>query len=410
MRTCKESYMNILKNLILASLMPMLLFGGAEEKTLKEARIDVKTGFYHLATVRLESLLKEYPESEHRSEMLQLIIKSYVLSKREQEAIPYIRIFLKEFPNESGSLDPKYLSLLSALPEAKAAEPVPEAAAPPSPPGAVVEKAPPASEVKVTPEEKETPATGIEAPPVQEPAGSELAGKPQAQPEEKVEEKAPQAVSSPAVEPASGQKDEAPSKEVKETPPPVVSEEPKAIETKPVVTPPESPIKEPPTGGVAPAVEIERIDYYTLSAGETNDRRELSRLEKRLRAAGLQPIVREEKRIVVMHRLVTGCYSTGNEALKHRRELAAVSKDAFVFREGSSACVATGSYKVKETAERERKTLAGKGIAARIAPADINLPYWSIAAGKFPDAAAAEKTMQRVSGGGLKLVVQPVKK
>ncbi len=111
-----------------------------------------------------------------------------------------------------------------------------------------------------------------------------------------------------------------------------------------------------------------------------------------------------------MHRLVTGCYSANNEALRHKKELAAVNKDTFIFREGNSACVATGSYKVSEFAENERKILAGKGITARIAPINMKLPYWSISAGKFPDAAAAEKARQRLATGGVKLTVQPVKK
>jgi len=520
--------MNMLQNLILTSMLPLFLFFGSEEGALKDARVDVSTGYYHLATVRLERILREYPKSRHRSEMLLLIVKSYALSHREAEAIPHLRALLREFPEEAARLDPKFLKLLPAASPPSPVDSVPKGIFEPVPPEPANAKAPLSHEVARGPEigaaavapapvapdaaapaaaaqapaekaeppqagSKEVPAPGISeepksavtgsnapvtppqtvpaeeiatpaavapaaiapatsAPATSAPAPAEKSEPPQAGlkevPAPGISEEPKSAVTGPSapvtppqtvpaeeivapaaaapapvtpapvtpapvapapvapapVTPAPAEKAEPPQSGLKEVPAPVISEEPKSAVTDSTPAPPPPPARE-----ATPVVGNDIVGGYTLFAGETINRAELTRVTGKLVAAGLQPLFSRGRRNVVMHRLVSGCYHGSKEALKRRRELAGVSGSAFIFREGDSFCAAAGSFASVKIAEQERKRLSGKGVDARVVPFSMNMPYWSITAGRFPDAATAEKALQRVSAGGLKIVVRPIK-
>lgn len=402
--------MSTLQNLILVSLLPLFFSWGSEEATLKEVRIDMKTGYYHLATVRLERLLKEYPKSPHRREMLPLIIKSYVLSKREQEAIPHIHTFLNEFPTEAATLDPQFLKLLPP-PPTQPAESIPLATASAAPAEPVVGKeVPPSVSVKKEPVEMAPPAAKSAALPVQEPAPPAAANPPRDYPQEMIEKSTPVAVPSATAAAASVQKAETPSAEADVIHAPPVSDEPKTGGAELPEEAPQPSVPAAPPGEITPPAETAHLEYYTLSSGEIVDAGEQSRLLAKLRAAGLEPQVSEGTRGIVMHRLVAGCYPSNSAALQRKQELAGLSKGVFVFREGESFCTAAGSFRVVKIVEHERKRLAAKGIVARIVPFSMDIPFWSVTVGWFPDAATAEMARRRLAADGLKLGIQLIKK
>ena len=125
---------------------------------------------------------------------------------------------------------------------------------------------------------------------------------------------------------------------------------------------------------------------------------------------GLQPLVSERTRTVVMHRLIVECYGSSMLALKIKNEAVSKGAKAFVFREGDTICVSAGSYMEKGTAERERKRLAGKGIATRHAEASITMPVWQVTAGRFTDLRKTEDVLQTLAAQGIEAEVEPIDK
>lgn len=442
--------MNTLRSLVFVSLMPVLFFFGSEEPMLKEAKIDMRVGQYHLAAVRLERLLKEYPESSHCQEMLTLIVNAYALSHREEKAIAHLRTLLHKFPGSSATLDPKLLKLVSPEPPPQSDVPAPvqtavtslpvpimdnrsSAAAPPSSvPSAAVAESPlstvpkPVDPVTTnaalstqlenntmvvnaigTPASGEAPSgEAIPAQPIQEqPSRIEVTSTATTTPAVDSAPPGPAGLLTPALQ------TELPSIEHRDSTASVDSKM-RATDTIPFSTT----LQTPPATVPPPALPVAASDSietnvkgdHVLVLGDTIHRHKMAVLLKRLRTAGLNPLVSKGERSVVIHRLVSACFDKSPEAVKRQRELAGSGTKAFIYWEGNSVCAAAGSFVDVENADRIRKRLAKKGITTRIAESKMVLPTWRITSEKFPDILTAEEAMRRLALKGIEAVVEPL--
>lgn len=443
--------MNTLRSLVFVSLMPVLFFLGSEEPTLKEAKIDMRVGQYHLAAVRLERLLKEYPESSHCQEMLTLIVNAYALSHREEEAIAHLRTLLHKFPGASATLDPKLLKLVPPEPPPQSDVPPPVQTAAPSLPVPAMDNrssaaAPPSSvpsadfaesalstvqkpvdhvttNTALSPQLENntmvvnhaigTPASGeapsgeaVPAQPIEElPVRIEVTSTATAAPAVDSAPPDPAVLLTPALQ------TELPPMEHRNSIASVDSKMP-ATDTIPFSTA----LKTAPATAPPPALPDDALDSietnvkgdHVLVLGDTIHRHEMTFLLKRLRTAGLNPLVSKGERSVVMHRLVSACFDKSPAAARRLRELAGSGAKPFIFREGNSVCAAAGSFADVENAERIRKHLERKGITTHIAESKMVLSTWRVTSEKFPDILTAEEAMRRLALKGIEAVVEPL--
>ena len=203
--------MRTLRRLILIWILAMYLCPGAscaqtdENSMLEKARQQFSSGNYFFATTWLERILKSYPDTPHRKEILLMMAKAYDSTERNEKAVQTLQILLKDYPDAAASLDPRLLKLAGYIhpPETAAPETAAsETAAPPTqtgstgnaipaaPPGGKPAAAPePAPSAQKVPGHAESP--GISSPP---PAPVS----PPAQPEPAVKTASPP----PAVKPA----------------------------------------------------------------------------------------------------------------------------------------------------------------------------------------------------------------
>jgi len=412
--------MSVLQSLVVAYLFPMFLWGGVEEKTLKEVRVDMRTGYYHLATVRLERLLREYPKSTYRKEMLPLIIQSYVLSKREKEAIPHILAFIREFPVEATSLDPTYMNLVPAenqplqLKALKAKPPSAVIGAsnadarkkPENVPDSVIKKAEPVLSLEPVPA---LPADAgvLQSHPADVPSSNPAPEDKPVKPAEKESRSVmpEQAVPSEPIH-TDNMQGAARIKTSAETQPLLSSgsgvelESMKTIHSPDELKPPEQGMAHS-TPEVAPEIPPLPREYFTLSSAEIADSGKVAGIVGKLQESGLSPLVTESSKILKMHRLVTGCYSSSVVAAQKMKGLKGIGKGLFTVMEKKKCCVVAGSFKGESVAVHERKRLAGAGIKAQIIPFSMTVPVWKITVGWFPDVSTAQMARQRFLADGL---------
>lgn len=361
------------------------------------AKSDLKFGMYNLAAERLERLLKEFPTSKYREEALNLLVSAYVMSNREEKALPHLRTLLHEYPGAVANLEQKTLELLSALPPGSVPAAVaiaahnrlsgmtdgstaplpakqPAADSPPSP--TVVAATPPPNDTapKATPavaptgRDQSIPAATSPQPPADKPENPQK--------------------DLPGGEPAPVASNSRPTSGETEVSAPSPGPDTAASDVKPV--PPQQ--HDSATSAVVPTTR----DHFTLFVGETLYRHTLAQKIKQLRTVGLRPHVRKNARTIEMYRLVAERFPTSKAAHKRLRHLARICKGAFVFKEGDTFCTAAGSFSVKELAEQEQKRLAGMGLTIKVVPVNAVLPSWRITAGKFSNRQKAEQTRKKI--------------
>jgi hypothetical protein len=126
--------MVLIQKLILISLLALILspvvsYANPEEETmLAQARQHLDAKEYHFATTWFERLLKKYPASAHRKEVLLMISKAYLASDREEKAIKPLGTLLKEYPDVAQTLDPKLLQLAKRPPKEPSSDVQPSSA------------------------------------------------------------------------------------------------------------------------------------------------------------------------------------------------------------------------------------------------------------------------------------------
>jgi hypothetical protein len=114
----EEFRMNTLRRVILTIVLflflcPVASYAKTEEaRMLTQAREQYQAGNYYFASTWMERLLKEYPATSQRHEVLLLLAKSYASTGRDAKAVVTLRELLKDFPKAAETLDPKLLKLV----------------------------------------------------------------------------------------------------------------------------------------------------------------------------------------------------------------------------------------------------------------------------------------------------------
>ena len=119
--------MSTLRKLMLTSLLvlflcPLVSYAQTNETTmLKQAREQYLTGNYYFATTWMERILKEYPSTSKREEILVLLLKAYASTGRDAKAAQTLDTLVKQNPKAVDTLDPNILKAAGYLKPAQTA-------------------------------------------------------------------------------------------------------------------------------------------------------------------------------------------------------------------------------------------------------------------------------------------------
>ena len=395
----KDFRLRTFRNITLSALLALLLFSCAcyaqtgEDEMLELARTHFNSGNYYFATTWLGRILTTYPASPHRKEVLLMISKAYTLSGREEKAVPYLHKLLEEFPETATNLDPQLLKL------AQSGEP--------APPAAIVSPSPPQS----PPAEKTAdPATAIKAAVPATPVLPKTA--PALGPAEPVS--TPTAAPAPAVTAENATGGSAvvkPSETAEKISPSPQKPEQSLPATKP--TPPDTTVGQPlavtaaqPSAAATSRPRSEGVEqvYYVL-AGETINRHKIEPLLKKLKEAGLQPIIREETKSREVFRLVADCYADRISAEKRLPQISRMTRNAFLIHDENTYCIVAGSLSSEKAALQEQKRMEGKRLQVEIARYKVPLTVWQVIIGRFTYAPDAEKVVNTLTARGVAATV-----
>jgi hypothetical protein len=359
-----------------------------------------QTKHYYFATTWLERLLNNYHASPHRREALIIISKAYVLSGRDEKAAHYLGILRSEFPDAEASMEPEYRKLAESVPTPKSAPPAPSVPIEPlpSPSGTKIDAAPQTAK----------PAVAVSKPVPTSPSRDSVSTLPLL---EKVTvdrvkpglvaqadvgnisrpvSSAPLPISIPKVAPVA-----------KPVFAPAVPAPATASKTAPTAAT-SSPSRAPSADGNVPE---QKHVFYTLSAGETVNYSKLGSLIKKLKASGLQPVVRKEIKTMDVFRLVTECFRAKSAAQKRLTQLARKEKHAFIVHDAKQSCVVAASFFSNDAALTGQNMLAKKSIRTEIVKASVPLTTWQVTIGRYNDSQSAAAEMKRLAERGIHVVV-----
>jgi len=157
---------------------------------------------------------------------------------------------------------------------------------------------------------------------------------------------------------------------------------------------------------VAPAAtpRAKSNERIVLVVGESVNRKKLDSVVKKVRAAGVKPDVAATTRQVEVFRLVVASYAETKPAELRRAQVALHTKDAFIVRDGDSYCVVACSLMSEESARREQKRLATKGLEGlQIVRTMVPLKVWRVTADCNADVRQALKLIQTLTKRGIKV-------
>jgi len=383
--------MNTLRRLILTSLLvvflcPFASYAKSDEASMLEiARQQYQTGSYYFATTWLERILKSYPATTQREEVLVMMSKSYASTNREKKAAQALLTLLKDYPNAAATLDPELLKLVEySKPPVLAVAETAETAVPTAPTEAAVKMA--ATTSAAQPE-------ASPLPPAAPPATSEAT----AAPEVAVlsVQEAPKPVEPPPVS----------------APPPVLAVGPApeeaVLKTAPLPLAEEPATREVPAGNTA-KVEVKAYEtgVYTLEIGEYVLMSAMDEAKRKIKKVGLSPQVEPgQKRKEPMIRLYVGGFPNQQSASKVLGRLRAANTDSFVLMEGARFQVYAGSYFDQKGATREQRRLAALGLKLTQKKTVVSVPTYLLTASSFPTRDAAMDMALQLEMQGLKSVV-----
>lgn len=145
-------------------------------------------------------------------------------------------------------------------------------------------------------------------------------------------------------------------------------------------------------------------ERIVLVVGESVNRKKLDAVVKKVRAAGLKPDVAATTKPVEVFRLVVARYAETKPAELRRAQVALHTKDAFIVRDGDSYCVVACSLMSEESARREQKRLATKGLEGlQIVRTMVPLKVWRVTAECNADVRQALKLIQTLTKRGIKV-------
>jgi hypothetical protein len=149
----------------------------------------------------------------------------------------------------------------------------------------------------------------------------------------------------------------------------------------------------------------QRRAFYTLSTVEIMNRSKLDIILDKLKASGLQPVVREEKKSMEVFRLVTKCFSVRNDAQKSLANIKRKEKKAYIVHNGERFCVAVASFFSYEAAQTGQRILAKNGLTTELIKAPATLTSWWVTIGRYSDILFAEAELKRLAKGSTDVVL-----
>lgn len=418
------------------SICPSASFAELEEASmLSQARTHYQENNYYFASTWLERVLKKFPKTPQREEVLVMLSKSFAATGRDAKAVQTLKTLLQEYPNAGSKVEPGVLRLveqtasqseyampLQEAPEEPAAAPASAAAAPdPAKPVAVKAEAPapvvaaapaPAPETKPAQAIVPEPTKIVSAPsaPVAKPAAVQA------------EAQAPVVAAAPAPAPAT-----------KPVPVQVVPESPKTVAAssapiaKPAAVKAEAPA--PVVAAVAasvsttvlnpaktvaittPAAAVESADgaVYTLKFGDYVLKPSMAEIEKKIKSAGLVPVIEPgPRKTQLMIRIHVGEFADQKGADKMLQKLRKAKAEHFALKDKRGRLhVYAGSYFNPSGAVDEQIRLSDCGINSEQREVSVTVPTFLVSAGSFASQEAAARKVAELEPLGVKpLVVQ----
>lgn len=121
--------MLVLAILLAFFISPLTSHAQSDEATMLEvAKFQYHDGNHYFASTWLERILKTYPRTARREEVLVMLSNSYAATGRDEKAVRTLQILLKDYPKAAATLDPSLLKLAGYL---APPEPSPDASGPP---------------------------------------------------------------------------------------------------------------------------------------------------------------------------------------------------------------------------------------------------------------------------------------
>ncbi len=366
-----------------------------EAEMMATAKGHYQEGGYYYASTWLERILRNWPQTAQREEILLMMAKSYAATGREDKAARVVKTLMRDYPQAAAKLDPETLKLaeqqepydLASVQPDAAGQGVPDAARRDAP----VEPAEPAA-VKV--QDEASAPVPAEAPKKAEgvkPAVAKVAA----------------ATVSEVAQPA-----------VAEAAKPAVAE---------VAKPAAAAVAKPAPASAAPVTisvdaskgaETETAcrdnsatapGSYAVEVGEFVGKNALIRGKRAVEKAGLVPVVGAGgQRVEAMLRILVGEYSGEAAAKKMLNKLRRAGAEHFMLKgkEGTFRVYA-GSYFEHQAALDEQKRLLGKGIDSELREATVPVSTYVINAGCFPTEEAAKGKLAELERLGVKGKVLP---
>ena len=442
--------MTTLRSLVLTTLLLLALsasdsYAKTDEATmLEQGMTQYQAGNYYYASSWFERILKQYPNTAKKREILTLLATSCAVTGREEKAGKVLRNLLREYPQAAQGLDPKLLQLAGQQPAHDSVadpEPAPAAKVPawskkPAPaavpaPEPVVSAAPAPTAKIAAPAPPPAPVAGPAIPvPAPMPESRKIASKPASASAPAARKAAPIAAAKPApVAAAAAAPVAAPVAAPAAAPAAAAAVAPPAVAARPSKTPakpgkPATPATQAkqvaqvakatakPAAQITPAklakaMPADEIAVYTLQIGEFVMKSALADAVKKVEDAGLKPMVgkgpkKKEPRI----RLYYGERANLQLAKKEVEQLRSTKVDAFFLKEaGGKYRIYAGSYIDEKAAEQERQRIAPQGVKVTLKPVLVSFPSYLVLAGSFSTRAAAEARAADFVKQGLKVEV-----
>lgn len=141
---------------------------------------------------------------------------------------------------------------------------------------------------------------------------------------------------------------------------------------------------------------------WTLIVGNYLLESEMAADMARVRKAGLEPSITDEKRIKAkVNRLYLGEYDQRAAAQSVLDKLKRQTADAFILQQGGKFVVIAGSYLLEDRVAEERERLTAAGFSLTVKKVDVSLPAKGLSAGTFSDKKSAEAARRKLVAAGI---------
>lgn len=369
-----------------------------EAEMMATAKGHYQEGGYYYASTWLERILRTWPQTAQREEILLMMAKSYAATGREDKAARVVKTLIKDYPQAAAKLDPETLKLaeqqepydLASVQPDAAGQGVPDAArrdAPAEPAGPAAAKVQDGASAPV-PAEAPKKAEGVK-PAVAKIAAVTVAEVAQPAAAE-VAKPAPAEVAKPAAAEAA-------------KPAPAADAKPAPASAAPVAISVDA-SKGAETETACRDSSATAPGSYAVEVGEFVGKNALIRGKRAVEKAGLVPVVGPgRQRVEAMLRILVGEYSREAAAKKVLNKLRGAGAEHFILKDnGGTFRVYAGSYFEHQAALDEQKRLLGKGFDSELREATVPVSTYVINAGCFPTEEAARAKLSELERLGVK--------